>query len=276
MAKPTDTAAWATDANYAAGAEPEAGTPTKVDSTSGQKASGWRPGAEPPAQNLNAWQYAVHLWLLWLNGIVTGGTDLLVQTTSGGELKASNTVVPPLTFNDDLTFAADKTVEFQGKGKVNHADKHISFSPWGVHEGAGTASFDGGGDEITCTLDTSGGILLVPLDGLKPGDRIKKIIVGFTSPGGAPTVSVKHNHFTTPLGLSTTLGPDTETAFGITLREYTVDTPTAISRYNALPGTLADTLFARRATLKLEAASNNTVLHGVSILYDSIDEVDAA
>lgn len=59
MPKP-DLPEWAVDTNYPAGAEPEAGTPTKVAPTSSQADIGWRPGAKPPAQEMNHWQNLVH------------------------------------------------------------------------------------------------------------------------------------------------------------------------------------------------------------------------
>jgi hypothetical protein len=66
MTKPTkDPYSWATDANYPAGPEPEAGTATKVDPTT-ELTIGWRPGAKPPAQKMNAWANVSSSWLQWL------------------------------------------------------------------------------------------------------------------------------------------------------------------------------------------------------------------
>ncbi len=67
MDKPTDLAPWADDANYPAGAEPEAGTPTKVAYTLGQEAVGWRPKGKPPAQELNTWMHRVGQWVQYVN-----------------------------------------------------------------------------------------------------------------------------------------------------------------------------------------------------------------
>lgn len=69
MAKPTDLANWATDANYPADASPEASTPTKVAYTLGQEATGWRPKARPPARELNTWMHRVGTWIAWLDAL---------------------------------------------------------------------------------------------------------------------------------------------------------------------------------------------------------------
>lgn len=68
MAKPTESINWATSTNYPAGAEPEAGTPTKVV-PSGHDTVGWRPEEFPPAQYLNYWMHAVQLWIQWLTSL---------------------------------------------------------------------------------------------------------------------------------------------------------------------------------------------------------------
>ena len=63
--KPASMPAWATDDNYPADAEPEAGSPTKVAYTLGQATIGWRPKGRPPAQELNTWMNLVYQWILW-------------------------------------------------------------------------------------------------------------------------------------------------------------------------------------------------------------------
>lgn len=71
MAKPTELAKWATDTNYPAGSEPEAGTPTKVAYTLGQEQVGWRPGQRPPAQELNTWMHRVGKWIDWIDQLTS-------------------------------------------------------------------------------------------------------------------------------------------------------------------------------------------------------------
>jgi hypothetical protein len=109
MAKPTQTAAWATDANYTGGAE--AGTPTKVEPTAGKKTEGFEPAEEPAAQSLNWWQNLVGTWTAWLNGIVAGAEARLVQRSAAGDLSASNTLAADVTFNG---ITSNGTIKFTG------------------------------------------------------------------------------------------------------------------------------------------------------------------
>ncbi len=77
MPKPSSLPTWATDTNYPAGAEPEAGTATKVAPTSGQATRGWRPAAKPPAQEMNYWQNLVYQWIAYLDtGSLTGDVEI--------------------------------------------------------------------------------------------------------------------------------------------------------------------------------------------------------
>lgn len=64
MPKPVYVPVWATDATYVGGAE--AGFDTKVASVEGPT-QGWRPAAEPPAEEWNYWANAVGQWCDWLN-----------------------------------------------------------------------------------------------------------------------------------------------------------------------------------------------------------------
>lgn len=64
MPAPATSLAFATDANFASG--PDSGTPTKVLASSGVRAQGWIPGAELPAQHLNAMMGLAGDWQAWL------------------------------------------------------------------------------------------------------------------------------------------------------------------------------------------------------------------
>lgn len=105
MAKPTDLPVHATDANYPMDAAPEEGTPTKVEPLSGKQALGHRPAEKPPAQSENWWKNLVYLWLLWLNGIVAGAVNRIVQIGADGELYASEDMTI-----DDLTVTGDAQI----------------------------------------------------------------------------------------------------------------------------------------------------------------------
>lgn len=65
--EPTVSPSWATDTNYPAGVEPEAGTPTKVEPTAGKKAIGFRPEEYPPAQYFNWFMWLVAKWIQFLS-----------------------------------------------------------------------------------------------------------------------------------------------------------------------------------------------------------------
>lgn len=91
--KPTDTGPWATDTNYPAGPEVEAGSPTKVLPDE-EDTVGWRPAQKPPAQKLNRWQNLIYQWMQYLSdGDLTGGVSV-----AGG------------LDTDDLAVADDATI----------------------------------------------------------------------------------------------------------------------------------------------------------------------
>lgn len=64
---------WASDLNYPAGAEPEAGTATKAAPTSGQATIGWRPNQIPTAQEQNYWMDLVADWIAYLDAADIAG-----------------------------------------------------------------------------------------------------------------------------------------------------------------------------------------------------------
>lgn len=87
MTKPTVLAPWANVANYPAGSEPEAGTPTTVAISASYENYGWRPRAKPPAQILNKWKNAVGQWVSWLND--GAGERVRPLDVSGGNYVAA-------------------------------------------------------------------------------------------------------------------------------------------------------------------------------------------
>ncbi len=104
MAKPTDDISWATDANYPAGPETYAATPTTTEPVTGRKAEGWEPGKKPPAQEMNWWQNAIYRFLTWVFGLFDSNGRLLQlaesttkwrPATSGGALLNAGTITTP-------------------------------------------------------------------------------------------------------------------------------------------------------------------------------------
>lgn len=284
MAKPATVFQFATDANFSAGAFSWSSTPTKVAPAAGLIAQGWVPTAKGAAQNFNWALNLLGQWCVyfdsgnWIDDITIDGTLTVGPTVPGlppaltvnGNLDVNGTS----DFSDDITLATDKTVNLIGLGKVNHGDKCISYYPInGFFDGSGTYSISQVSHTLRGTFSTVGGVYWLPLDGLKPGDRVKRIIVAWSSPVNAPSVQLVHNYFDTPLQLSCTQGSDDPSFTPVTLTEYAVDTPTVLKRYVVASGGLVGEIFARRAMLRITANQNSTVLYGISITYDSIDEV---
>lgn len=153
-------------------------------------------------------------------------------------------------------------------GRVKHGDYHKGLDiTIGTFSGAGSGSPAEASGILQYTLDTVGGILTVPT-GLRPGERIKKIRVAFTSPGGYPDVWQRWATFPNgPYDVAVTAGTS-ETEFGYTIQDYDVNTPEALAVHQN-PST--DTLFAYTSSIRIRAASNSTVIFGVELVYDSVD-----
>lgn len=202
--------------------------------------------------------------ILNLKSLPGSGVGGLAYEFSSESMVDASTVRETLAhkFTDiDLTGDIEMTT-----GKVNHGDKYLGLPPNGFFSGAGSGSPSVSSGALRYTLDTTGGTLTIPTN-LKPGDRIKSIRVAYTSPGGAPDVFVKWNSFASAYDVAVTIG-STETEFSTSVTDYAVDTPEALAIHE---NPTTNTLFAYSANIRIEAISNTTVIHGVSIVYDSID-----
>ncbi len=102
MPLPTDLAEWATDANYPAGVQPEAGDPNKVAPSSSHKATGWRPDEKPPAEELNHWQNAVHKWIDFLDGLFDGTEFITTLTVEELSVSTTATIVGSATLTSSV------------------------------------------------------------------------------------------------------------------------------------------------------------------------------
>lgn len=120
MAKPASLPEWASTTNYPAGAEPEAGTATKVAPTSSQEDYGWRPGAKPPAQEMNYWQNLVYQWINYLDA-----SEIDDDLTVTGNLTVEGDTFLGDAVGDDTTITGDLSVgenaEVTGYVRVNGA-----------------------------------------------------------------------------------------------------------------------------------------------------------
>ncbi len=84
MAKPaTPAQGWATDTNYSTG--PNAGTPTKVEPSAGEKASGFVPGSAAVAQHMNFELNLLAQWTQYLDGLETDPDFVDQDFAWGGE-----------------------------------------------------------------------------------------------------------------------------------------------------------------------------------------------
>lgn len=159
MAKPTDLPVHATDANYPMDAAPEQGTPTKVEPLSGKQALGHRPAEKPPAQSENWWKNLVYLWLLWLNGIVAGAVNRIVQIGADGELYASEDMTI-----DDLTVTGDAQINgalnVTGDSGFNKMRSRALHPAQGAYTVLGTGYILGftNGDDLTGLVPAGSGV----------------------------------------------------------------------------------------------------------------------
>lgn len=193
MPKPTQTVAWATDANYTGGAE--AGTPTKVEPTPAKKAEGWEPAEEPPAQTLNWWMNLLGVWITWLNTLAGNGTgNQLVQIDDDGDLFNSNTVAPHVTFSGGITsevYHGDVTRTYAPTNAVVIGGGSISA---GLHPDTGSTP-----GAITYVIGGSGTVAWFPLETPEPGRRVKVITI-YADSIGAPAFALSYNRAVDVLG----------------------------------------------------------------------------
>ncbi len=99
MPEPTALPEIASDANYPAGAEPEAGTPTKVDPA--REALGYRPDEKPTAQEHNWLFNLIWQWIVWFQGYVTADQVLPISSKAW----VNDTVYP--TYGDSSVVLED-------------------------------------------------------------------------------------------------------------------------------------------------------------------------
>lgn len=284
MAKPSTVFSWATDANYPAGSEAFSGTPTKVAPVSGLIAQGWAPKQKPTAQALNYNLNLIGEWIAYVaagafdgpitvTGDLTITDDLIVEDTAhiNSILEVDGAVIlnSTMTVGDDATFDEDVTVT----GEIIRPDRRRSYGPkMDGHDGAGTGAYGlSSGLVETWTLDTSGGRAFKNLNEFIPGDRIKAVRLTYASPGGAPDLFVT----TARPNINSTLpnfdiGTPVSVGGGLSVAEYTV--PSGYDDDLTLKGvTMSGGLspgFAERASIVIEATSNDTVIYSFEVRYD--------
>jgi hypothetical protein len=138
MPKPATLPRWATDL-------------TNNDAPSaGQANTGWTPGQTGVSDYDNYIKYWTYKWCEWLNGIVAGGSDQLIQMTTAGEVTASNTLAADLTVNGatgitvannvniggKFTFTTDRTITIPLTAAMNYGGGGVGN--WGFQVNQGT------------------------------------------------------------------------------------------------------------------------------------------
>lgn len=161
MLRPATLPLYATDANYPAGPEPEAGTPTKVAPTSGELAVGYRPGAKPTAQKFNWWRNLVGEWVDHLDDVrvdepwMFNAADPAAFADNGWTYTATNADTPTIQNPD-----ADHPRRFAELGNntgVGESSLRSLFFGWdpgtAVYGMRGQVSIDGFGTAVAYTIE---------------------------------------------------------------------------------------------------------------------------
>lgn len=189
-AKPGSVPTWATSTNYPAGAEPEAGSATKVALSTNQALYGWRPDKKPPAQEMNLHNNAIGAWLQYLSdGDLEGdhtidGGGLAI---TGGDLSTDGA----FTAGGDADLQSECTVTggLHANGGFYHDDRERWHQAPAGCTATGGVSIGGGASKSV--IVTTGNVAPIELIGPIVGDRIKQIIVTGTDFGAsAPTFTV--------------------------------------------------------------------------------------
>lgn len=110
--KPTDSAEWASDANYPVDGNPYDSTATKDEPAAGRKQRGWEPGKKPPAQEMNWWQNLIYLWTVFLNAIFASDGHL-IRAAFTRRYHANSGKLVYVTAPASCEFATDGSFLFQ-------------------------------------------------------------------------------------------------------------------------------------------------------------------
>lgn len=172
------------------------------------------------------------------------------------------------------TLPTDQNITLQGLAKLNHGEKYFTVALKSMYTstggGVGTISFSTDGNaNTTAVFNSADGIGFVDLPEIKPGDRIKRIIMCYTATTDPAVVNARYVSWTNHASFSITAG-SVITDAGKKYREYVVDVPTALGIYDpsAAPTVPA---FAQRAVLTINSDSTDLNVFAVTVIYDSVD-----
>jgi hypothetical protein len=268
---------------------PEWGTDLSNDTapSSGQQLTGWTPDQLDVTSYDNWYKARASLWMNYLNdgeleGDVVIDGDLLVTgtvTLEGFLGVAGPVVIGPLVVlgggealyisGGNLVMGPDDVIQVQGtEGDVHHGDYHMSFEARGEFSGSGIGVPVESGQFASYQLSLQNGRLRIPLHGLKPGDQIKSFRIAYSSTADVPPTAILYlGLISTPLGKSCTLTTNNGDLTPIFVQEYTVDSPEPIYLFDSL---MPDFLFARRASIRINAEANTTEIFALDVTYDRV------
>lgn len=235
MPKPTDPATWAGDTTYTGG--PEDGFDTKTVPAEGET-QGWRPGAEPPAEEFNYWQNLVGQWTEYLDagamegdwsfaGNVTvavskvvsaAGGDVKLGVGSDGTGTGGSISVDARVICGDVKLLSDRVRNIPGSAAIAIKDADTNAV------GVGEINYPSSGyvGAIQTAQTTNYAIALhwpIPFD---VGDRVKSVTWRISGNGSVDIVSADIGYVDSA-GVEHSLGTTSATNVSGSLQDLTVN-----------------------------------------------------
>lgn len=167
MAKPVTNPVWATDTNFSSG--PKAGSPTKVEPSTGAKQQGDVPGQQYRGERHNWWMNLVYQWILYLAGLASDSEFLNETFVWTGSHRWNGA----LLFTNDATYVTPKiTVKYLdlSQGVINADSKGVFV------ESTGWSFVDPTG-EVNVPLELPSGAVITGVEGNGSNDGTPGTIV---------------------------------------------------------------------------------------------------
>ncbi len=257
--KPTQVAVWAESSSNI------------EEPSDGLKAAGWDVNQIPTSGNFNWNLNLLGLWTQYLSdGVFHGAVEFVdaVEFDSNVEFDADVDVDGNLNCHDDVIVDADKDINLQGLGKINHGDKHWACSfdhaIWDSTSAGGVTTVVHADNKFSLELSDNNTVVRLSDLPFKPGDRIKSMRLAFTSGGGAPVPNLREEDFGTTFSGPVWTAGVTDTFDGISICQYTPNDPLEIQ----LDFT-THYFWAQRAVLIVRAGTAGINLYAVDFTYDS-------
>lgn len=200
-------------------------------------------------------------------------TRLTAQAGSGSSQSFSLPAAPPsspgavMIMDNSGNMSASNSLYTSinlATGDYKHTDMRVvSQDGSGGACTVGTYSSGATSDAVTWTLSTGGGVVYIPLRGLRENDRIRYIGIAADATS-APTVELY-----SLIGGTATLVPWTAGAWTYPAnggRVYTIDTPTAIT----LQGSTATLFSSETYFIKITSNASTVTVRQINILFDRL------